>query len=215
MADNVTAGGVAVTARDVTYSGDASKNMQVIGLALLSGADDAKVAADISDTAPLPVKQGSRIRITATPTIAGAAYVSGDQYGTVMTFASIAQANGGGGKIVNAVMTNRDTDSPVLELWLFRVSPTMVNADSGTFDLTDANLEAAEFVGVIDFVQWYNTAAGQASVGQHRGEGLGASPIEYICGSSSTSLFGIMCSRSAFTQGGASDVILALTAIRD
>jgi hypothetical protein len=57
MADNVgyTAGsGTQVTSREVTYSGDLA-TMQVVGLATLSGADDAKVPTDISPTAPLPV----------------------------------------------------------------------------------------------------------------------------------------------------------------
>lgn len=57
MADNVgyTAGsGTQVTSREVTYSGDLAK-MQVVGLATLSGADDAKIPADVSPTAPLPV----------------------------------------------------------------------------------------------------------------------------------------------------------------
>jgi hypothetical protein len=57
MADNVgyTAGtGTLIASRDVTYSGDLAK-MQVVALAALSGADDAKVPTDISPTAPLPV----------------------------------------------------------------------------------------------------------------------------------------------------------------
>jgi hypothetical protein len=57
MADNVgyTAGsGTQIASREITYSGDLAK-MQVVGLATLSGADDAKVPTDISPTAPLPV----------------------------------------------------------------------------------------------------------------------------------------------------------------
>jgi hypothetical protein len=57
MADNVgyTAGsGTQIASREITYSGDLAK-MQVVGLATLSGADDAKVPTDISPTAPMPV----------------------------------------------------------------------------------------------------------------------------------------------------------------
>jgi hypothetical protein len=57
MADNVgyTEGsGTEVAAREVIYSGDTTK-MQVVGLATLSGLDDAKVPADISEANPLPV----------------------------------------------------------------------------------------------------------------------------------------------------------------
>jgi len=56
MADNVTLPGTGsgVATREVTYSGDLT-NMQVVGLATLSGPDDAKVPTDISDTNPMPV----------------------------------------------------------------------------------------------------------------------------------------------------------------
>jgi len=57
MADNVgyTQGaGTSVTCREVTYSGDLAK-MQVVGLATLTGADDAKVPTDVSAANPLPV----------------------------------------------------------------------------------------------------------------------------------------------------------------
>jgi hypothetical protein len=57
MADNVpiTPGsGAKVASRDVNYSGEAAQ-LQVVGLATLTGADDAKVPADISEANPLPV----------------------------------------------------------------------------------------------------------------------------------------------------------------
>jgi hypothetical protein len=56
MPDNVaiTPGvGALVSTREVTYSGDVTK-MQVVGLATLSGADDAKTPADVSADNPLP-----------------------------------------------------------------------------------------------------------------------------------------------------------------
>jgi hypothetical protein len=57
MADNVgyTPGsGVKVTSRDVTYSGETAQ-IQVVGLATLTGADDAKVVTDVAESNPLPV----------------------------------------------------------------------------------------------------------------------------------------------------------------
>jgi len=58
MADNVsiTAGsGTQIATREVPYSGDTA-NMQVVGLATLSGADDAKEPMDISGSNPMPVE---------------------------------------------------------------------------------------------------------------------------------------------------------------
>jgi hypothetical protein len=56
MSDNVgyTPGsGALVASRGVTYSGDSVK-MQVVGLATLTGADDAKIPADVNADNPLP-----------------------------------------------------------------------------------------------------------------------------------------------------------------
>lgn len=57
MTDNVgyTPGvGARVATREVTYSGEAA-NLQVVGLATVSGPDDGKTVADISTSNPLPV----------------------------------------------------------------------------------------------------------------------------------------------------------------
>jgi hypothetical protein len=57
MADNVgyTPGtGAKVAARDVTYSGEAAL-AQAVGLVTFTGADDAKVATDISPANPMPI----------------------------------------------------------------------------------------------------------------------------------------------------------------
>ena len=57
MTDNVgyTVGsGTNVAAREVSYSGDTTK-MQVVALATLTGADDAKVPTDVSSDNPFPV----------------------------------------------------------------------------------------------------------------------------------------------------------------
>jgi hypothetical protein len=58
MSDNVgyTPGvGALVASRNVTYSGDSAK-MQVVGLATLTGADDAKVPTDVNSGNPLPIQ---------------------------------------------------------------------------------------------------------------------------------------------------------------
>ena len=57
MTDNVTLPGTGerVASRDVSYSGETA-SMQVVGLATLAGADDAKVPTDVSPSAPLPVE---------------------------------------------------------------------------------------------------------------------------------------------------------------
>jgi hypothetical protein len=46
--------GVEIASREVPYSGE-NMQMQVVGLATLEGADDAKVATDISPDNPIPI----------------------------------------------------------------------------------------------------------------------------------------------------------------
>jgi hypothetical protein len=63
MSDNLgyTPGsGAKVATREVTYSGETA-NAQAVGLVTFTGPDDGKVAEDISDGNPLPVKDGESI----------------------------------------------------------------------------------------------------------------------------------------------------------
>jgi len=75
MADNVTVNSVPVVTREVTYSGDTSKHLQVVGLALVSGSDDAKVATDI----PGDSSNGVDVDVTrlpAPPNISNSSFVT-------------------------------------------------------------------------------------------------------------------------------------------
>jgi len=160
--------------------------------------------------------QSSHLRVTVTPTISTSLYAVADQIGGVMTFANAGLANGGKGRIVNAVITSRDTESPVIELWIFQVSPTMVNTDNGVFDITDANLEAGIVQCVIEFVSYNKTASGEVSFGQIRGQPLSpGAAAGYVCGAGATSLYGIMCIRSASTYASTADVVVSLDVRRE
>ena len=116
MADNLgyTPGaGALVATREVAYSGDTA-NAQVVGLATLTGADDAKVATDVSSDNPLPalidrtdnllamlsrvvkllesnavVDQQQRQRITLDAIAAGVALPSVTTVGTVTTVTTV------------------------------------------------------------------------------------------------------------------------------
>lgn len=63
MADNTTlpatgtgTANIPVATRSVTYSGDANQNVQVVGIGVFSGSDDAKTIADVGDADPLPIR---------------------------------------------------------------------------------------------------------------------------------------------------------------
>lgn len=61
MADNVAitpGSGAKAASREVSYSGETAQ-MQVVALATVAGADDAKTVADVSEATPLPTQDSS------------------------------------------------------------------------------------------------------------------------------------------------------------
>lgn len=159
--------------------------------------------------AAVVVPQPRQSRITATPTIATSGYVANDLVGTKMTFANAALAAGRGGSLINAVLTSRTIAANAFELWLFQVDPTIASADSAAFDITDANLEAAQPFAIIDFAaaNWKNTASGGVNVGTSQG-----GPVSAPYVAATTSIFGVLVARTVAAQyAGTTDLIVALT----
>jgi len=107
------------------------------------------------------IPQPRSARIKATPTIATSGYVAGDRVGTLMTFTAAALATARSTQIVQASLTSRTaTAKNDLNLWLFETSPTIASADNAAFDITGANLEGGNLIGVIQFLatDYYDTA---------------------------------------------------------
>jgi hypothetical protein len=150
-------------------------------------------------------------RSPVTPSISsGAAYASGDVVGAALTFANAAAYNGGSGRVVGAILTDRSTQAAPLELWLFQVSPTLVNADNGVFDITDANLETANLIGVVQFLNYFSTSSGRAAQGTVAGTPLSGAPLSYVCGASDTNIYGAFCVRGTPTYGSTADLVVSL-----
>lgn len=98
---------------------------------------------------------------SATPTIATSGYVAGDRVGSLMTFSNAALATARMTQIVQARLTCRTaTAKNDLNLWLFETSPTIASADNAALDITGANLESANLIGVVQFLasDYYDTA---------------------------------------------------------
>jgi len=154
--------------------------------------------------------QARQVRVTATPTIATSGYVDNDQIGGEMTFAA-ALATGRGGMVVGAsVITETVTALNGLELWLFESDPTAASADSGAWDLTDANLITARPFAVIDFdaADYRNTVSGAWCKGEEHGGPVSAPFVT----SGSANIFGHLVAKGtpAAQYGGTDDLIVAL-----
>lgn len=152
--------------------------------------------------------------ITVTPTIDTAVYASGDRLGSIMTFSPAADANAGSGTIIRAILTDAAGSTFDIDLALFQVSPTLVNADNGAFALTAANLIAAVPLGLVNFSTANNYSAGtpRFAVGTSFG---GPLAIPYICGASSTSIFGVLIARGAYDAAATSDLAVTLHVVHN
>jgi len=118
---------------------------------------------------------------------------------TVMTFASVARANGGSGRIVGAslVLGSNPTTKPTYDLMLFDTAPAIDN-DNALFTPTDA--EMLKCVARIPFAV--------PTVGDATGTGTNcvyfASVLEpYICDPAAAALYGVLVARNAVTPSSA------------
>lgn len=126
-----------------------------------------------------------RVRtVSATPTLDTVAYAIGDRVGTVMDFAGLSDTPGDSVAIVGLRIVDLAVQKAALNLWLFRVSPTIASADNAALDMTDGNLTAAVPVGFIsiaatDYVDTASNAVGlkmlvQPGLVAHTGATAGA-----------------------------------------
>lgn len=149
-----------------------------------------------------------------TPTIDINVYADGDRLGSVITITTIAQANGGQWCIVGGRLHDDAASNFTIECWLFGASPTMVNADNGVFDITDANIATAVPKGVLDF-QAAHTKLVSTSSRITPASFMGAPPLLYgKCESATTSIYGIFKARGAYDAAATDDLNLWLDVIR-
>lgn len=157
-------------------------------------------------TAPMPVV----VDLVATPTISnGSIYAAGDQVGGVMTFTGAALASGRAFQIVESNIRDHGKQTADLELWLYKVSPTLVGSNNAAFDITDGNTNTALPVGVFDFLtaNYRSTASNSFCKGVLNG---GPSIVTGVT-SASANLFGVLVTRDTPTYTSTSDLVVTLT----
>lgn len=160
------------------------------------------------------VNHVDQVDLAITPTIDTAVYADGDRLGAVGTFSNAARASGGTGTVVGARMVDDAGSNFDIELWLFQASPTMVNADNGVFDITDANIATAGWVGTLDFLA-ANSKLVSTTNRVCPGTWLNGPPSLPYVTSGSSSLFGIMKARGAYDAAATDDLVVTITVIRD
>lgn len=197
-------GGVEASALRVTLASDSTGVVSVDDNATTLSVDDGGGALTVDGTV---TALGSTVIVSGTftrPNDANA-YTAGDAVTdstaapTAITFASCAAANGGKGTIysVSCLDSANQATKAQLELWLFEgaAAPGADN-DNAVFTPTDAEL--ANLVGIFEFGSWYvgdaTAGAGGNCIAQTLNQNRG-----FTCGGATTSLFGLVVVRNAYT----------------
>ena len=174
----------------------------------------------------IPVQEDKPLRAGQTVTVTqsfirpnnATAYAAGDVVTTSATadvsvlipFAGMARNPGGGGVIESALFIDSvaAATKPDLELYLFDTQNITLEADNVAWAITDANIMFC--VGVIPFATGAFKTAGANGVIAVNSVGLA-----YNCASSSTSLYGILIARNAYTPAALEQFTFRLQALLD
>jgi hypothetical protein len=222
----IAVGSLPASTNTLEVVGDAAHDAAVAGNPVLIGGfatagvptavstdgDAARVWTDLNG-AQVVKPSVNQIDIQVTPTIDTAVYASGDRLGSVMTFSNAALASGRSGTIVGALLFDDANSVFDIRLHLFKVSPTLANADNGALEFTDANLATAIPIGVIEF----DTDNQHTYVNSRIVQGTwlgGPVALPYVT-SGSSSIFGVLEARGAYDAAATDDLVVTLTVIRD
>ncbi len=129
--------------------------------------------------------------------------------GTDWDFSEVARRNGGGGYIVAAhVISESESVTPRLTLFLFNAAPTAALNDHAANTNPDA-ADLAKYVGKIDFpaLESLGTTDSVATVTPNTAGNL---PLAFVCASNADDLFGVLVTRDAFTQTAGDDMTIKL-----
>ena len=133
---------------------------------------------------------------------------------TVITFSGCARRNGKSGLVIGAqcIDSANQSTKPTLELWLFDTTFTPDN-DNAVFTPTDEEL--ATLVGIIQFNLWFVGDATAGAGGNCASLGALTEPMAFVTGASSTSLFGILVVRNAYTPVAQEQFTIRLRVLQD
>jgi len=144
-------------------------------------------------------------KITVTIAAAAAAYHAGDIVGAVVDLTPMGRANGGGGYITGAVLTDYALQSIAGEAWLSSVTPAGAPADNAAWTMTDND----DAVGVIPFNTYYASALNSVSNGA-----IPNGSMPFVCEGGDQSLFLAFVTRGTPTYI-ANGLILTLFYVQD
>lgn len=126
---------------------------------------------------------------------------------TVITFANMARSNAGSGYITKAILrTDQTANVAGYRLHLYNAAPAVVLADNAPF--TDMFVDNAAYVGYIDFDPVALEATGSTAAKSLNKD----IRLAFICAAGTTSLFGVLQTKTAFTPASGQNFNIKLTA---
>ena len=182
-------------------------------------ATDATVVIATKDRSSVHYQRGQRDVVTVTTSYTReantTAYAAGDAVSdsattpSALTFAAVARANAGSGRILSATMLDSivPTTLGFFKLWLFVGTPVIPDSgaafdDNVAFALPDVEMDGTNnrCVGVISFAAWHSTGLGYFS--QYHGP-----EIPFICNASNDDLWGLVTVDNAYQSSANSNVL--------
>lgn len=143
------------------------------------------------------------------------AVAAADQLADEVELTGMALVAGGSGLITNMALNSNNVTVIAAELWLYQLNPSAAGTNA-VHDQSDANMKTSRAFAIIDFSTWHTETSNMISFGMYRGmplAGLGAGGLPYQCldGTATTSLWGILVTRTAVTPGATTDYYLEVT----
>lgn len=101
--------------------------------------------------------------VSVTPTISTSpAYTSGDQLGGIMTLTDVVRQDSnmsyGNTELRTVTILDGGKQDVAIDIWFFKVSPTVTSTDNAAFSMSDAN-QAAQCIGAVSVATSYSDAA--------------------------------------------------------
>ena len=138
--------------------------------------------------------------VDVTPVLDTSAYATGDQMGAVFEIPNATPESSGTATLNHLLVIDSALQSLAFELWLFKNEPTLASTDNAAFDITDANLLAAEPIGIVPIAAADYKATASNSVASMTAStftGNVGDKIQSAVGS--TSIWGVLVARGAPT----------------
>lgn len=173
--------------------------------------DSVAIGGNTADVQPMWL--GPRAEYTHYDLVTQASAVAAlDQLCDEVELTSMSLVPGGSGMLNNMLLQCNNLTVISAEMWLYQVNPTAAGTNA-VHDQSDANAESSRQIGAVQFISWYASTSNMWSYGTYAGFPLSAAfGLPYVCadGTNTTSIWGILMTRTATTPGATTDYNLGV-----